>query len=91
MDSRNPFLKGFKKLKRKLAGGSRKRDGRDGGEADIEGSEASRRNSQLHPEVEGVESGPNRERNDVDGGGVGQVGPPTSTSSIPHSGELDGM
>ena len=89
MDSRNPFSKGFKKLKRKLAGGSRKQDGRsgsenvqDGREADVEGGEASQRNSRLHLEVEAVvESGLSREGNDVDGEEVGRVDPPVSTNS----------
>jgi hypothetical protein len=98
MDSRNPFSKGLKKLKHKLAGGSRKRDGRPGSEndrggreADVEGGEAIQRNSGLYPEVGDVGSGPSREGDDVDGDGVGQAGPPTSTPSIPHSGEPNSM
>ena len=99
MDPRNPFSKGFKKLKRKFAGGGRrrKRDGRSGnetdqGESDVEGSEASQRNSRLHPEVEDVESGPSREGNDVGGEEVGRmINPPASTPSTPHSGEPNSM
>jgi hypothetical protein len=95
MDSRNPFSKGFKRLKRKLAGSSRKRDGRsgsenvqDGREADIEGGEASQWNSRLHLEVEDVvESGPSREGNDVDGEEVGRVDPP----AFIHSREPNSM
>jgi hypothetical protein len=93
MDSRNPFLKGFKKLKRKLAGG-RKRDGRSGSdndlegrEADVEGGEASQRSSRPHPKVGGAGIGPGQEGNEVDGKKVGQVNPPTSTPSIPRSTE----
>jgi hypothetical protein len=87
MDSRNPFSKGFKKLKRKLAGGSHKKDGKsgsenvqDGREVDVEGGEANQLNSRLHLEVEGmVESGPSREGNDADGEEVGRVDPVAST------------
>jgi hypothetical protein len=98
MDSKNPFSKGFKKLKRKLAGGDRKRDGRSGNETDQEGREAnteslqaSQRNSRLQPEVEDVESGPSREGNDVGEEEVGRIDPPPSTPSIPHSGEPNSM
>ena len=99
MDSRNPFSKGLKKLKHKLAEGSRKLDprperenDREKREANVERGGASQRNSHLHSEVEDVvESGPNREENDVDGKEVGQIDPPASAPSILHSGELDGM
>jgi hypothetical protein len=99
MDSRNPFSKGFEKLKRKLSGGSRKQDGRserkndqDGREANAEGGEASQKNSRLHPVVEDVvESRPSLEGNDVDEKEVDQVNPPTSRPSILHSGEPNGM
>jgi hypothetical protein len=97
MESRNPFSKGFKKLKRKFAEGGRKRDGRYGNETAQEGreanpeSEASQRNSRLHLEVEDVESGPSREGNDVGEEEVGRIDPPTSTPSIPHSGEPNSM
>jgi hypothetical protein len=98
MESRNLFSKGLKKLKHKLAGGSRKRDGRPGrendpggGEADVEEGEASERNSSLYPEVGDVGIGPSREGDGVGRDGVGQVGPPTSTPSIPHSGESNSM
>ena len=99
MDSQNVFLKPFKKLKHRLTRGSRKRDGgsgsennREGRETDVEGSEASRRNSNLHPEVEdAVESGPSREGNDDgDGKEVEQADPPTSTPSISCDKEPDG-
>jgi hypothetical protein len=97
MDSQNPFSKGFKKLRHKLAGGSRERDGkhgskndRGGSEVDAEGSEASQRNS-LHSEVEEVVDGPSRGENDVDGKEVCQVDPPISTPLIPHSGEPNSM
>jgi hypothetical protein len=98
MDSRNPFSKGLKKLKRKLAGGSRKRGGRPGSEddrggreADVEGGEAIQRNSGLYPEVGGVGSVPSREGEDVDRDGVGQAGPPTSKPSVPHNGKPNSM
>lgn len=99
MDPRNPFSKGFEKLKRKLSGGSRKQDGRseskndqDGREANAEGGEASQRNSRLHPVVEdAVESRPSREGNDVNEKEVDQVNPPTSRPSSPHSGKPDGI
>ena len=99
MDSRNPFSKGLKKLKHKLAEGSRKLDprperenDREKREADVERGGASQRNSHLHSEVEDVvESRPSREENDVDGKEVGQIDPPASAPSILHIGELDGM
>jgi hypothetical protein len=99
MDLRKKFLKPFKKAKQKLTESRRKRDGRSGSESDREGrgsdvggSETGEKNSRLHSEVEGVvESGPSRAGNDVGGGEVGQVNPPTSTPSISHSGEPDGM
>jgi hypothetical protein len=97
MESRNPFSKGFKKLKRKLAGGGRKRDGRSGSETDQGGretdveSDASQRNSRLQPRVKDVESGPSREGNDVDREEVGRIDPPASTPSIPHRGEPNSM
>ena len=68
MDSPNPFSKGLKKLKDKLAASSPKqggmyRSGNDQGgrETDVEGSEASQRKSDLHSEVEDVGSGTSRE------------------------------
>jgi len=91
MDPRNTFLKPLKKLKHRLVKGSRKRDGRsrsesnrEGRETDVEGSEASGRNSHLHPEVDegAVGSGPSREGNDGDGRRADQADPPTSTPSI---------
>jgi len=90
MESRNVFLKPFKKLKHRLTRGSRKRDGgsgsgnnQEGGETDVEGSEASRRNSNLHPEVgDAIERGPSRGDNDGDGRKVEQADPPAITPSI---------
>ncbi|KAF9646201.1 hypothetical protein BDM02DRAFT_3189069 [Thelephora ganbajun] len=91
MDSPNVFLKPFKKLKNRLKGKNRRRDGRsettrEERETDVEESGASQRGSHLDSEVESaVESGPNREGNDVGGKKSDQVNPPTSTPSIPHS------
>jgi hypothetical protein len=97
MDSRNLFSKGLKKLKHKLVGGSRKQAGgsgsendREGGGPDVKGREAGKRNPPMHSGVGVVESGPSREGNDIGGDGVSGVDPPTSTPSIPHSGELGG-
>jgi hypothetical protein len=98
MDPRNPFSKGLKKLKRKLAGGGRKRVGdsrsendREGREADIGGGEASQRNPFVQSGAgDVVDNGPSREGNDVGGDGVDRVDPPTSTPSVPHSGEPGG-
>ena len=97
MDSKNPFLKPFKGLKRRLTRGSRKREGkfgsesgREGRETDTEGSDTSRRNSQQHPRVEGVvESGPSREANSE--GKAVQADPPTSAPSISHDEDPNGM
>ena len=99
MDLRKSFLKPFKRVKQKLKGGRRKRDGgsesendRGGKETDAEGSEVSRRNSCLHSEVEGVvEGGPSLEENHVGGDGVGQVGSPPSAPSIPYNVEPSSM
>jgi hypothetical protein len=82
MDLRNPFSKPFKKLKHKIAGGSRKRGRRpegggdqEGKDADVEGNEASQSNSHMHSEVEDVvESGPSREGDDVAGDQIEPVG-----------------
>jgi hypothetical protein len=91
MDSRNPFSRGFRKLKHKLAGSHRERDGRSsendrgGRQTDVEGSETSQMNSRLHSEVEGVvESGPSREGNGV-AEEVDQINPSLPTLSIPRS------
>ena len=96
MDLRKSFLKPFKKLKSKLPGSRRKRDGKSGsetegrgGKSDVEGSEASQMNSLIGSEVDvrsAVESGPSRERDAtlVDD-------PPTSTPSISRSGKPGGM
>jgi len=96
MDPRN-FLKPFKKMKHRLARGSRKRDGRSGSEhnreTDVEGSEASGRNSNLHSEVDegAVESGPSLEGNDGGGRRVDQADLPTSMPSISCDREPDSM
>jgi len=104
MDFRKSFSKSFKKLKGKLPGGSRKRDGRSGSEDsrkgrevdDVEGGEASQRNSYLSSEVSvvgAVESGPSREGINMDGKKPTLVdaNPPTSAPLISHIGEPDGM
>jgi len=102
MDLRKSILKPFKKLKSKLLGGRRKRDGRSGnednrkgGEVDIEESEASERISYLRSEVEigiAVEGGPSREGSNVNWKDIAPVNdPPTSTPPISQSGGLDSM
>ena len=102
MDLRKSFLKPFKKLKDKLPGGRRKRDGRSGsgsdgkgGETDVEGSEASQRGSYLRPEIDvegAVESGPGREGSNFDRRGAAPVDdPPKSTPSISPSAIPDSM
>ena len=103
MDFRKSFSKPFKRLKDKLPGGSRKRDGRFGSEdgrsrreADVEGSEASQRNSHLHSEVDvggAVDSGPSRDESNGSGGKPALVDtdPLAATSSIPHIGEPESM
>ena len=67
-----------------------------GREADVEGSEASERNSYLHSEVDvggAVESEPSREESNVEGKKTALVDadPPVATSSIPHIGEPESM
>jgi len=105
MDFRKSFSKPFKRLKDKLPGGSRKRDGRSesedsrkGSAVDVEGGKASQSDSYLHPEVsiEGaVEGGPNRQGSSVGGRKaalqVVDVNPSSSAPSISHIGEPDGM
>jgi len=105
MDFRKTFSKPFKRLKDKLPGGSSKRDGRSeskdsrkGRAVDVEGGEASQRDSYLHPEVSikgAVEGGPNREWSGVGGRKaalqVVDVNPSSSVPSISHIGEPDGM
>ena len=89
MDFRKSLSKTFKKLKDKLPGDRRKRDGRSGDEddrkgteSDVEGSGASQRNSYLHSEVD-AEGAPGREGANADGKEATLVEkPPTSTSSI---------
>ena len=102
MDFRKTFSKPFKKLKDKLPGGSRKRDGRSesedsrkGRDVDVEGGKVSQRNSYLHSEVsvEGaVESRPGQEVANVDAKKAAPVDavPPTSAPSISHIGEPGG-
>ena len=94
------LLKPFKKLRHRLAEGSRKRGGgsgsesdRDRREANIEGTEASQRSSRLHLEVEAVESGPNQEgdSNEVKGKKVDQVDLPISPPPILPDGESESM
>ena len=92
MGIRDSLSKPFKKLKNRLAEGIRRRkegsrsdSHREGGETDIEESEADQ-SSHLHPETEGVaKSGPSREENDGEGEKAVEVNPPTSTPSISHS------
>jgi len=103
MDVRKPFLRPFKKLKDKLQGGSRKRDGRSGSEdsrkgneGDVGRGEASQGNSFSHPEVrvEGAaESGSNRGESNIDGKKATLINanPPTSVPSISHIGEPDSV
>lgn len=91
-DLRGSILKPFKKLKHRLAKGSRKRkgesggeDGRDGREHDTGGSETGQ-SSYLHPETEDVaEGGPSREEGEGNSKEVAQVDPPASMPSIPHN------
>jgi hypothetical protein len=92
MDFQDSISKPFKKLKHRLAKGSRKRkegsgreDSREGREHDTEGIEAGQ-SSHLHPETEDVVgSGASREEKDGDGKKVVQVNPPTSMPPVPHS------
>ena len=100
MDFRKSFSKPLKKLKhrltkgnRKPGGGSEREDNREGRETDVEGSEASQRNSHLHSEVEDVvESRPGPEENSdgVKGKEVDQVDSSTSPPPIAHGGESGG-
>ena len=104
MDLRKSFSKPFKRLKDKLRGESRKRDGRSGSEDSrsgrgsdgVERSGGSQRNSHLHSEVDvggAVDSGPSREESNVDGENPALVdaNPLAATSSIPHIGEPGSM
>lgn len=84
MGLRKSFSKSFKKLKHLLGGGRHRQGGREGSEGNREGkktdvgdNEAGAGGSLLHPRAEDlVESGPNREGNDVGGSGAGQVNDP---------------
>jgi len=100
MDFRKSFLKPFKKLKGKLPGGSRQRDGRSGSEdgrngrdVSVKGGGASQRNPYLHSVEGAVEGGPNREGTNVDGGEVVlvDVNPPTSAPLVSQVREPDSM
>ena len=102
MDLRKSFLKPFKKLKDKLPGDRRKRDGRSGGgndgkgvEIGVEGSKASQRNSFMESEVDirsMVGRGPSREGSNIDGGEAVPVDDlPTNMPSISRSGKSGGM
>ena len=86
------ILKPFKKLKQRLAKGSRKRkeesgreESREGREHNADATEAGQ-SSYLRPETEeATESGPGREEKDGDSKKVVQIDPPTSTpGSISH-------
>ena len=100
MGIRDSISKPFKKLKHRLAGsilkrkeGSRSDSHQEGGETDVEESEAGQ-SSHLHPETEDVaKSGPSREENDGEGEKAVEVNPPTSTPSISaiDSGKPDSM
>jgi len=58
----------------------------------IRGEEVNKRNLYLALDVQGVaESGPSREENDVEGGGVDRVNPPPSTPLISHGGGSESM
>jgi len=99
MDFRKSLSKPLKKLKDKLPGGSRKRDGRsgnagarEGGDTDIEGREASQWNSYPLSDDVGNAAGSvlGEEESNVGGEKVVQVDdPPTSVRSILHVGEHD--
>ena len=105
MDCRKPFSRPFKKLKDKLRGSSRKRDGRSGSEdsrrgrsVDVTDGEASQSNLNLHSEVnvEGaVKSGPNQEGSNVGGKEAApravDPGPPESAPLISRTAEPDSM
>lgn len=102
MDFHKSISRPFKRLRNRLTGGNRKRSERSGGRndreqrsprgSDVEGSEASRRNSHQLSEVEdAAQSGSSRKGDDVDGKKVGRVDPPTSTSSTQRGGESDSM
>ena len=92
MDLRESISKPFKKLRHRLAKGSRKRkeesgreDSREGREHDTEASEAGQ-SSYLHPEAEDeAESGPGREGKDGNSEKVIQADPSISMPSISHS------
>ena len=92
---RKTFLKPIKKLKDKLRGRTRKRDGGSGSEdsgsgrgSDVGRSEASQRGSYLYSEVDiggTAESGPGREETNVDGKKTVLVD--ADPPAIPHIGE----
>ena len=100
MDLRDSLSKPFKKLKhrltksiRKRKEGSRSDSHREGGETEVEESEAGQ-SSHLNPETEDVaKSGPSREESDSKGKKAVEVNPPTSMPSISpiDSGKLNSM
>ena len=89
-------MKPFKRLTGKLPGNRRKRDRRsgneDGGEVDVEGSEAGQKTSYLAPEADiddGMEGGRSREWSHVDRKDAALVDDlPTSTPSISQGAKL---
>ena len=97
------LLKPFKKLRHRLAEGSRKRDGGSGSESDrdrretnTEGTEASQRSSRLHSEGQALAQpldGPNREgdSNDVKGKKVDRVDSAISPPPILPDGGSESM
>ena len=104
MDFRKSFSKPFKKLKDKLPGGSRKRDGRSvseedgrkGGDGDVRGNETNQGDAHLDSEVSAgrvVGSGPGREGSNIDGNKLAFVDadPLASTLSISRIGEPNSM
>ena len=100
MGIRDSVSKPFKKLKnrfaesiRKRKEGSRSDSHREGGETDVEESEAGQ-SSHLHPETEDVaKSGLSREENGGEDKKAVEVNPSTSTPSISpiDSGKLNSM
>lgn len=81
MDFSDSISKPFKRLKRRLAKGSRKQEG-PGREYDAEGG-GTDQISRIHLETEdAVESGPSQKENYGEGENVVQVNPPASTPSI---------
>ena len=95
MDFRKTLSKPLKKLKDKLPGGHRRRDGRSGSENDgkgggfdVKGSQVSKQNQYLQSEVDvggTLKSGQSQEASDTNWKEAAPVGDtPTSTASIPQ-------